>query len=130
MSETSHIYHLVEKNLWKIAVDNDQPYYPTAYEQDGFIHCTAEKEKLLDIANFFYTGVSGDFLVLELELSKIEAEVKFERAMPVGDQAPPEQAEGEPLFPHLYGPILKEYVTKELAVERNQDGQFLSFQDC
>ncbi|CAM9939762.1 unnamed protein product, partial [Heterosigma akashiwo] len=57
----------------------NKPYYPPAYEQDGFVHLTDKTENLLFVGNHFYTGVGGDFLVIELDSDRItDAEVKYE----------------------------------------------------
>mmetsp|Transcript_1097 Transcript_1097/g.1635 ORF Transcript_1097/g.1635 Transcript_1097/m.1635 type:complete len:129 (+) Transcript_1097:15-401(+) len=125
------LYHLIEKDLWDTAKAENKPYYPPAYEQDGFVHLTDKTENLLFVGNHFYTGIGGDFLVIELDSDRItDAEVKYELARPVGDQAPPEEHGAGELFPHLYGPVLPAYVTRELAVARGGDGAFVAVEGC
>jgi len=82
--------------------------------------------------------VTGDYVVLSLDPSKLTAEVKFEPAADVGNKtsAGLTEPEGgsasadEPkevlLFPHLYGTIDFESVVAELAVTRGEGGAFLS----
>jgi uncharacterized protein (DUF952 family) len=124
MSSTN-IYHLVQKSLWHSAKAANVPYFPPTYEQDGFIHATAEYDALLGVANLFYTGVKDDFLCLSLRLDNLTSEVKFEAAAPVGEQA---AAKGQQLFPHIYGAIDMAAVEAEWPVIRDAEGQFLSIQ--
>ena len=62
-------------------------------------------------------------------------QVKYEPAAPVGSTAPSNDMQGksaaEPvLFPHLYGTIDFDAVTREHAVERDgHSGEFLSISD-
>ncbi|GIL77878.1 hypothetical protein Vretimale_6508 [Volvox reticuliferus] len=134
----SPLYHMVQKEIWVTAKQSNQPYFPPTYEQDGFIHLTADPGFLLGIGNHFYRSVPGDFLLLVLDPAKLTAKVVFEAAAPVGskstegllmENAPREGREAEstsPLFPHLYGTIDYHAVQSELAIQRDADGVFLS----
>eukprot|EP00879_Flechtneria_rotunda_P024787 GHRR01026300.1.p1 GENE.GHRR01026300.1~~GHRR01026300.1.p1 ORF type:complete len:147 (+),score=24.36 GHRR01026300.1:97-537(+) len=117
------LYHLVQKSLWESCKAGGKSYYPPTYEADGFIHLTKEAPLLLSIANHFYQSVSGDFIVLALDSSKLTSEVKFEAAAAVGNTEAPETQQ---LFPHLYGTINSDAVTQELPVQRSGDKTFLS----
>jgi uncharacterized protein (DUF952 family) len=82
----------------------------------------------LQVANTFYTDISGDWEVLVLDASKLTSEVKFEEAADVGSKPAGElsgNAEKPALFPHLYGPIESVALIERLPVERSQEGQFL-----
>ena len=46
------------------------------YEQDGFIHLTADPQLLVTVANHFYTSSQGDWIVLVIDSSKLSAEVR------------------------------------------------------
>ena len=67
---------------------------------------------------------AGTYIVLRLDASLLEAEVKFEMAAPVGDKSA-NKLEGAVLFPHLYGTINFNAVVDELIVERLPDGSFV-----
>jgi uncharacterized protein (DUF952 family) len=131
----SPLFHLVPRAVWESLQSNDI-YYPATYEKDGFTHLTADPALLLEVANHFYTGIEGDFIVLELDTRTLNTgEVKYEPAAPVGDQETKEKYDGvketeEPLFPHLYGGIPKTgkcLVGTPLPVARDSStGQFLS----
>lgn len=54
-----HIYHLAQASLW---AGNEHAYLPPTHDADGFIHCAAIANSLVDIANCFYTSIDGDFV--------------------------------------------------------------------
>ncbi|KAL4419496.1 hypothetical protein ABPG77_002282 [Micractinium sp. CCAP 211/92] len=72
------LFHMVPAAAWTACLE---------YQQDGFIHLTADPALLLPVANHFYTSSRGDWLVLVLDAGKLTAEVKFEPAAPVGDRS-------------------------------------------
>lgn len=128
MSE--RLYHLCPAETWQSCKSKDDPYFPPSYSQDGFIHLTADPSLLLTVANHFYKGDAGKWIVLVIDSGALKAEVKFEPAAPVGNRPShgltgPDAAD-EPLFPHLYGTIDFDAVVAELEVERADDGEFLS----
>ncbi|KXZ52180.1 hypothetical protein GPECTOR_10g809 [Gonium pectorale] len=118
---------MVQAELWRAAKDSGKPYFPPTYEQDGFIHLTADPKFLLGIGNHFYRTVQGEFLLLVLEPERLAAKVVFEPAAPVGTKsAEGLSAEEAPLFPHLYGTIDYGAVTAELPIQRDAEGAFLA----
>ena len=61
----------------------DLSHIDVGVSQDGFIHLTQDAELLLPVANHFYTGVDGAFAVLELDPSKLTAEVSASHEYPL-----------------------------------------------
>jgi len=127
-----YLYHLCSQASWDAATSSGVPYKPPTYDQDGFTHLTQDPALLIPVANTFYTGEPGDWIVLCLDDSKLSSEVKFEPAAPVGSR-PPAGLKGsaqadEPLFPHLYGPINFDAVCDKLPVKRASDGTFLEIE--
>ena len=125
------LFHLVPLVAWHQARASAQPYKPPTYDQDGFTHLTEDPQLLLPVANHFYKGDGGDWVVLCLDAALLSGEVRKEPAAPVGDRASTGLAEGadgdQPLFPHLYGAIDFAAVVKELPVERcAESGTFLN----
>jgi uncharacterized protein len=117
-----NILHLVPADEY-LSLLPDQAYLSSAYDKDGFIHCTKEPEVMLQIANRFYKGLTGDLLVLVIETDKVNAPIKWEPpAHPDGTPAQP----GERLFPHIYGPLNRDAVVDVHNAERDSDGNFLS----
>ncbi|MBM4424163.1 MAG: DUF952 domain-containing protein [Chloroflexi bacterium] len=101
-----------------------EPYLPAEFAADGFIHCTAEPEVMLEIANRFYANVPGEILVLEIDSDRVTSEVKWEP--PIHPGGTPAPASAERLFPHVYGPLNRDAIVGIRAAARAPDGAFLS----
>ena len=127
MSKEKKLYHLVSEELWAPCRGPDGAlYFPATYDQDGFTHMSDDTDLLLEIGNHFYKSHPGHWLLLVCDLTKLEGEVKWEPAAPVGDVKAGFGGSDGKLFPHLYGPIAARGVDVELKVERAPDGTFLS----
>ncbi len=141
------ILHLVARTDWD-ASPIDQPYLPEAYAKDGFIHCTQGDALLLQVANRFYKDTPGEFLTLEIDESKVQAEIRWEApsapqppAAPAAEMPPevqaefgPATAEGAqpeappaPLFPHIYGPLNRDAIVAVRLMARSADGTFTGY---
>lgn len=114
------ILHLVPKAEFE-AAPVDQPFVPTPYAKDGFIHCTAEWDVLQQVANNVYRNQPGDFLVLEIEVDKVTSPVRFEPPVP---PPPPNHPLAGHLFPHIYGPINRDAIVAIRTAPRNAEGLF------
>lgn len=139
------LYHLAPASRWA-ALAEGEDYKPETYDVDGkFTHLTADPSLLIAVGNSFYSSSKGDWLLLDLDVSKLgPREVKYEPAAPVGETQPSEElkkkqkgdggagegdGEGaETLFPHLYGGIPKSSVVRERKVVRGEDGTFLGIE--
>ena len=77
---------------------------------EGFIHLTAEPERVAWVANAFYREVP-DLLVLSVDETRLAAPVRFERT-PDG------------VFPHLYGPLERRAIVAIQPMPRNQTGDY------
>lgn len=122
---------MVVLERWNAEKATGKPYFPPTYEQDGFIHLTADPNLLLEVANHFYTEVPGEWVVLQLDPTKLKAEVKFEAAAPVGEKesfGAEHKAEEGPLFPHLYGTIDYDSVSAMHPMRRDAQGKFLGIE--
>lgn len=88
--------------------------YRTA-DQDsvGFMHLSTV-DLLLIPANKFYLGHT-DLVLLVIDPDLLAAELRWEPGVP---------AEGELLFPHLYGPLNPDAVTQVIAFPAGDDGRF------
>ena len=104
-------YHLVPADYWETAGQGES-YTPEAFAADGFIHCTNGIDRLMWVANEFYTGDPREFIVLVLEVSRIDSPVRYDD--------PTEE------FPHIYGPLNTSAVVGKLSVERDESGAFTS----
>jgi uncharacterized protein (DUF952 family) len=121
MSAPVTILHLVPAADWR-AIAPGQPYAPPSLAAEGFIHCTASPEVLLHVANSFYAGVPGDFLVLEIALARVRAPVRFEPPA----SPPPGSPLASELFPHIYGPLNIDAVAAVRPARRAPGGAFLA----
>jgi len=106
------VYHMVPRVQWE-AQSPKRAYSADTLTTEGFIHCTAEPEVLLRVANRIYLQSDGEWLVLALETEKLTEALRWE------------VADGH-LFPHLYGPINREAIVAVLAFPRNPDGEFIA----
>jgi uncharacterized protein (DUF952 family) len=117
------ILHLVSQSEWEAALPLDD-YLPSAFAADGFIHCTHGEDELLAVANRFYRQVPGEFLVLEIEESKVTAPIKWEP--PIHPDGTPNHANDQILYPHIYGPLNRSAITGIKMLVRNKIGCFVS----
>lgn len=108
--EAGITYHLVPADYWA-AHGSNSAYTPEAFEQDGFIHCTNGIDELVTVANWFYTADPRQFIVLVLDVSAIESEVRYDD-------------DGQ-VYPHIYGPLNTSAVIGHLLVERDDAGAFV-----
>jgi uncharacterized protein (DUF952 family) len=113
----STIYHLCPVARWN-AWPAETPYLPEPYEQDGFIHCTAGDELLLQVANRFYRTVPGDFVALVIETNLLTSRLVWEAPSP-GDTLAPQ-------FPHIYGPINPGAIVDVRSMQRDGTGTFIA----
>jgi uncharacterized protein (DUF952 family) len=126
-SNKQSIYHLVPAGYFDCQL-KDQPYLPATYVEDGFIHCTADLQTLLEVANAFFSDLEDDLLVLELDPSRLRAPLKFEPPVP---PAPHTAVDGNSftpdsnqLFPHIYGPINRQAIVLTFALRRDALGRW------
>jgi uncharacterized protein (DUF952 family) len=110
---------LTSREEW-LAAQQTGEYRAPSLESEGFIHCSTEKQ-IVRVANSFYAGQHG-LVLLVIDPSQLQAELRWEPPAHPSPQAdlPPTNE----LFPHIYGPINIEAVTKVLDFEPDVDGNF------
>ena len=120
------IYHLALVSDWQNTLRHNTTYFPPTYDADGFTHGTSEPGRLLDVANHFYTDSVDEWICLEMteqSLDKQNIVVKYEAPANVGNQDG--KLEGKTiLFPHVFGGIHPDVVTKTYPVIRDASGAF------
>jgi uncharacterized protein (DUF952 family) len=104
-------FHLVPRVEWE-ASDPAAPYVPTAFERDGFVHCTDGADELAATANRHFAALSGDLCALVVDRSRLGAQVRYED--PGG------------IYPHVYGPIERDAILRILPMPRGAGGEFLA----
>lgn len=105
-----YIYHLALRSAWEAATREGEPYRRSTIERslddEGFIHCSY-REQVQGVADRFYHGRT-DVLLLTIDTSKLDAEVRTEN-----------------LFPHIYGPLPSQAVVGVEPVACRDDGCLL-----
>jgi len=107
------IYHMLSALSWQ-AHPQDEPYIGDTLATEGFIHCTREADRLVQVANHFYRDREGDFVILCLETEQLQSELRWE------------VSDGH-LYPHIYGPIHPAAVVDIIPFPRHPNGNFLPF---
>ena len=86
-------------------------YKPEGFAHEQFIHCSY-RHQLLTVANRFYRGQEG-LVVLLIDSTKINSKLIEENL-----------EGGTELYPHLYGVLPINAVSKAIAFPCNADGGF------
>lgn len=104
------LLHIAERDAWERTQESGAAAYrPASLLAEGFIHLSTPGQALLP-ANAFYRGRTG-LVLLVLDAARLDAEVRYE------------PADGH-WFPHLYGPLNGDAVTKVLPFPPESDGSF------
>ncbi len=102
------IYHLARRAPWDAAVADGTPYRRStvdrSLDEEGFIHCSF-RDQVQGVADRFYRGLT-DVILLTIDTSKLEAEVRTENG-----------------YPHIYGPLPVEAVVRVQPVACGDDGR-------
>lgn len=104
------IYHMTPQAMWDAQCDQSH-FEPPSLAAEGFIHCTAEPEKLLQVANRFYREIPGPFIIVCIAPKRLDAVVRWEIA------------DGH-IFPHIYGPLNRMAVERIVTFPRQADNSF------
>lgn len=119
------LYHLLPENEWNTTVKNNVSYYPKDYDKDGFIHMSPTEERLVEIANKYYTKDPRHFVVVIIPESRINypARIVWEEGVSV-TQDRIKSSSGRN-WPHLYDSgITKHMVTDVYKLKRDTKGYF------
>ena len=102
-------YHLTPEPVWS-AQRGGATYRPEAFADEGFIHCTDGEVNLLAVANAFYQADRRPYVILVVDLERVDAPVRYE--------------DGDRLYPHIYGPLNREAIVAVRRAVRLADGSF------
>lgn len=91
------ILHVTIETDWQACIELDD-YAPPSFLQEGFIHA-CHSQQLQGVLQRYFAGRT-DLLLLHVEEEKLTCQLKQERAT------------GSELFPHIYGRINKEAISK------------------
>jgi uncharacterized protein (DUF952 family) len=124
MDKENTIYHIVTLDDFKAQTKNNY-YKPSSFEQDGFIHCTVEKSTSLLVLEDYFVEISKShiILILEIDITKLKSEVKFEAPAPIHGVGT-SHIKDSLLFPHIYGSLNIDSVSGIGKVDRD-NGKFV-----
>ena len=102
------ILHITRRELWDEALRSGS-YRADTLDSEGFIHCSTP-EQVLGVAKAVYRGQPG-LVLLCIETAAVRPQIRYEGS-------------GAENFPHIYGPLNADAVTRVLAFEPGPDGLF------
>ena len=124
MNTSQPIFHLVPADYY-YRQPQDTPYLPETFADEGFIHCTAGQEMLVEVANQYFGSFSGDLLALHVNPQQLTSPLKFEPPIPPPGDSPAEAySQPDVLFPHIYGPLNREAIMDCVTLQRDKTGQW------
>jgi uncharacterized protein (DUF952 family) len=85
-------------------------YRTPSLDTEGFIHCSTV-EQVVAVANRYYRGQS-DLVVLCIDSSRVQAPIQFDTI------------ESGERYPHIYGPLNADAVTRSVRLSPAPDGTF------
>jgi uncharacterized protein (DUF952 family) len=106
-----NILHITLETEW-IEAQHKGLYSAPSLSSEGFIHCSAPSQ-VVAVAERFYAGQRG-LVLLVIDPERLNADVRFEP----GTDKPDE------LFPHVYGQINLDAVTRVLGFEPDAAGKW------
>ena len=109
------IYHITERDIWEAARAAGE-YAAESLAGEGFIHAST-REQVVETANLFYAGQDG-LVLLCIDTSKLKVPLKREAASSAEHRA------GAGLFPHIYGALNLDAVTRVVDFPCRVDGRF------
>lgn len=107
-TRTTTLTHICQRLAWEKAKTLNT-YSPLSLEEEGFIHCS-RPQQVIRVANRFYHG-QKDLVLLWIDLRRVTSPLYWEAA------------DGE-LFPHFYGPLNIDAVTRVTDFSPDEDGTF------
>ncbi|WP_161884447.1 DUF952 domain-containing protein [Deinococcus alpinitundrae] len=106
------IVHITDADAWQEAQRHGQ-YVHASLGTQGFIHCsTPTEQQLIEVANTLFQGQS-DLVLLLVDPAQLTSELKYE-----------EYEDSGLFFPHIYGPINTDAVSRVVPFPSQSDGTF------
>jgi glutathione S-transferase len=106
---TETLFHLAEADQWALAQESGAYRRSTlglSLEDVGFIHLSTD-EQWPGVLGRYYTGHTGDLVLLSIDPDLLDAELRWEAPHPGASE----------LFPHLFGPLPVAAVTSTRVLE-------------
>jgi len=113
------IYHIVTESDLRAHVSGDV-YTPASLNDFGFVHC-ALQASVIAVANDYFGAAAGPVLLLEIDPERLISEVRYEAAAPIAGGGTAHLVDAA-LFPHVYGPINTQAITRVGVLGVTSDG--------
>lgn len=104
------ILHIIENEKWFEAKELGF-YSPPSLKTEGFIHCSTF-EQAIEVSNLFFKGYTN-LLILCIDPNKLDSKLVYEDLIQSGK-----------LFPHIYGPLNLDSVSKVVKFPIGNNGTF------
>lgn len=112
------ILHLTTRDNWHASQQRGS-ITAESLNNEGFIHCSTELQ-ILGVANKYYSGTKN-LVLLEIDTELLTAPIKWEPPAHI-DGSPAKS--NEPLFPHVYGEINIDAITRTIDFPCDDSGTF------
>ncbi len=103
------ILHITQREQWEEA-QLAGTYRGDTLDSEGFIHCSTATQ-VIKVANFLFINQKG-LVLLCIDSDKVKPEIRYEGV------------EEDELFPHIYGALNIDAVSKVVDFEPGEDGFF------
>lgn len=113
------IYHIVTESDLRAHVNGDT-YIPSSFKDCGFVHC-ALPASVVAVANDYFAAAAGPVLMIEIDPERLTSEVRYEAAAPIAGGGSSHLVDAA-LFPHVYGPIHTQAITRVGVLGVTDDG--------
>lgn len=110
------IYHITTRAAWEGA-QQDGAYRAESLEQIGFIHLS-KPEQVVGVANALYAG-RRDLVLLVVDPARLNAALCYE---PPAEAPGSRASEPDERFPHLYGALNLDAVSRVVSFPPEVDG--------
>ena len=104
------IVHICSSDEWQ-AAQKAGVYRSASLDMEGFIHCS-RPDQVVEVANRYY-GNCTDLLLLWIDPSCLAVELRWE-------------ASDDNIYPHVYGPMNIESITRVSKLLPDENGIFQS----
>ncbi|HKX99235.1 MAG TPA: DUF952 domain-containing protein [Steroidobacteraceae bacterium] len=112
------ICHITTRDAWEAAQSRGEFMSPE-FAEIGFIHCSMPEQVVL-VANAFFRGQAGR-VMLVIDPARLKSQVRWEA--PHSMERTPAFMHGS-VFPHVYGPINLDAVTRVVPLVPGDSGMF------
>jgi len=119
VAENAAIFHLVAEAEFRSQI-SDGAYRPSTLEHVGFVHC-AKQNSVLPIANDYFSRTEDRVLLLEIDPSALSSEFRYEAPAPISGGGKSRIVTVD-RFPHVYGPIETEAISRIGALRKTAQG--------